>query len=161
MDPEQTRFLALVHEHRRIVHRIAGLYTAHPDDRKDLEQEMLLQAWQGWPRFRGDAKFSTWLYRIALNTALTWNRRTIIVRATSPGELPETGSDAPIRANDERERLQSAMRRLPSADRALLVLHLDGFDHAEAAAMLGLTANHVAVKLHRIKARLTELLNPI
>ena len=160
MDPEQARFLGLVHEHRRIVYRIAGLYTVHPDDRKDLEQEMLLQAWQGWSRFRGEAKFSTWLYRIALNTALTWNRRPAIVRTTTEGELPDTGSDEPIRANDERERLQTAMRRLPSADRALLVLHLDGFDHAEAGAMLGLTANHVAVKLHRIKARLTELLNP-
>jgi RNA polymerase sigma-70 factor (ECF subfamily) len=142
------------------VYRIAGLYTVHPDDRKDLEQEMLLQAWQGWSRFRGEAKFSTWLYRIALNTALTWNRRPAIVRTTTEGELPDTGSDEPIRANDERERLQTAMRRLPSADRALLVLHLDGFDHAEAGVMLGLTANHVAVKLHRIKARLTELLNP-
>ncbi|HOY27332.1 MAG TPA: sigma-70 family RNA polymerase sigma factor [Flavobacteriales bacterium] len=160
MDPEQARFLGLVHEHRRIVYRIAGLYTGHPDDRKDLEQEMLLQAWQGWSRFRGEAKFSTWLYRIALNTALTWNRRPAIVRTTTEGELPDTGSDEPIRANDERERLQTAMRRLPSADRALLVLHLDGFDHAEAGVMLGLTANHVAVKLHRIKARLTELLNP-
>ena len=160
MDPEQAHFLGLVHEHRRIVYRIAGLYTVHPDDRKDLEQEMLLQAWQGWSRFRGEAKFSTWLYRIALNTALTWNRRPAIVRTTNEGELPDTGSDEPIRANDERERLQTAMRRLPSADRALLVLHLDGFEHAEAGAMLGLTANHVAVKLHRIKARLMELLNP-
>lgn len=160
MDPEQARFLALVHEHRRIVHRIAGLYTVHSDDRKDLEQEILLQAWQGWPRFRGEAKFSTWLYRIALNTALTWNRRPAIVRTTTQGELPDIGSDAPIRADDERERLHTAMRLLPSADRALLMLHLDGFDHAEAGAVLGLTANHVAVKLHRIKTRLTELLNP-
>ncbi|MGV3636010.1 MAG: RNA polymerase sigma factor [Flavobacteriales bacterium] len=161
MDPAETRFLASVHAHRRIVHRIAGLYTAHPDDRKDLEQEILLQAWQGWPRFRGEAKFSTWLYRIALNTALTWGRRPNVVRTTAPDALPEQGSDAPIRANDERERLREAMRRLPTTDRALLVLHLDGFDHAEIAAMLGLTANHVGVKLHRIKTRLTELLNPI
>lgn len=160
MVEEEARFLALVHEHRRIVHRIAGLYAQDPDDRKDLEQETLLQAWRGWPNFRGEAKFSTWLYRIALNTALSWTRRPRTVQRLGERELPETGSDALIRANDERQRLHRAMHLLPGSDRALLALHLDGYDHAEAGELLGLTANHVGVKLHRIKTRLTELLKP-
>lgn len=160
MAEDQARFLALVNEHRRIVHRIAGLYAADPDDRKDLEQETLLQAWRGWPQFRGDAKFSTWLYRIALNTTLSWTRRPRIMQRTGERELPEPASDSSIATADERQRLYTAMLQLPEADRALLALHLDGFDHAEAAAMLGITPNHVGVKLHRIKARLTELLKP-
>jgi RNA polymerase sigma-70 factor (ECF subfamily) len=160
MAEEQARFLLLVHEHRRIVHRIAGLYAADPDDRKDLEQETLLQAWRGWPQFRGDAEFSTWLYRIALNTALSWARRPRIVQRSVGRELPEMADASGVAKSDERQRLRSAMLLLPEADRALLALHLDGFDNAEAAAMLGITANHVGVKLHRIRTRLTELLKP-
>ncbi len=161
MAEEQARFLALVHEHRRIVHRIAGLYATDPDDRKDLEQETLLQAWRGWPMFRGDAKFSTWLYRIALNTALSWTRRSRIVQRMGDREVPEPGDASPIAHADERQRLHAAMLLLPETDRALLALHLDGFDHNEIAGMLGLTANNVGVKLHRIKARLTEILKPL
>ncbi len=160
MAVDQARFLALVHEHRRIVHRIAGLYAMDPDDRKDLEQETLLQAWRGWPKFRGDSKFSTWLYRIALNTALSWTRRPRIVQRMGERDLPEPTDGSSIARADERQRLYAAMLQLPEAERALLALHLDGFDHAEAAAMLGITANHVGVKLHRIKTRLTELLKP-
>lgn len=161
MAEEQARFLALVHEHRRIVHRIAGLYATDPDDRKDLEQETLLQAWRGWHTFRGDAKFSTWLYRIALNTALSWTRRSRIVQRMGDREVPEPGDDSPIAHADERQRLHAAMLLLPETDRALVALHLDGFDHNEIAGMLGLTANNVGVKLHRIKARLTEILKPL
>ena len=160
MPHEQARFMELVQEHRRIVHRIARLYAEDPDDRKDLEQETLLQAWRGWPQFRGDAKFSTWLYRIALNTAMSWMRRPRIVQRSGERELPEPMSASAITEADERQRLHMAMLQLPEGDRALLALHLDGFDHAEAGAILGLTANHVGVKLHRIKARLTEILKP-
>ncbi len=160
MAVDQARFLALVHEHRRIVHRIAGLYATDPDDLKDLEQETLLQAWRGWPKFRGDSKFSTWLYRIALNTALSWTRRPRIMQSMGERDMPEPASGSSVATSDERQRLQAAMLLLPETDRALLALHLDGFDNAEAAAMLGITANNVAVKLHRIKARLTELLKP-
>jgi RNA polymerase sigma-70 factor (ECF subfamily) len=161
MAEEQARFLALVNEHRRIVHRIAGLYTTDPDDRKDLEQETLLQAWRGWPTFRGDSKFSTWLYRIALNTALSWTRRSRIVQRIGDRNPPEPVDASLIAHADERQRLHAAMLLLPETDRALLALHLDGFDHHEIAGMLGLTANHVGVKLHRIKTRLAEILKPL
>jgi RNA polymerase sigma-70 factor (ECF subfamily) len=160
MDRSEASFLEHVHMHRRIIHRLAGLYALDTDERKDLEQETILQAWRSWPHFRGDAKFSTWLYRIALNTVLTWKRRPAIVQRASTGRTPDLADHGQQRRTDEQERLHAAMRRLPEADRALLALHLDGFDHAEAGEVLGLTANHVGVKMHRIKARLTELLKP-
>ncbi len=160
MDRSEAHFLEQVNAHRRIIHRIAGLYALDNDARKDLEQETLMQAWRSWPSFRGEAKFSTWLYRICLNTALTWERRPDVVRRAGPQGLPDQADDAPITEGDERQRLHAAMHRLNEVDRALLALHLDGFDHAEAGALLGLTANHVGVKLHRIKGRLTELLRP-
>jgi RNA polymerase sigma-70 factor (ECF subfamily) len=157
---DEERFLQLVREHQRIIHRLVGLYAQDRDERKDLEQETLLQAWKGWPTYRGDAKFSTWLYRICLNTILTQKRRPKVVqRREGLEELPRTGHDPAIR-NDESERLQLAMRQLPETDRALLSMHLEGFDHTEIADVIGITANHVGVKLHRIKTRLTELLQP-
>ncbi len=157
---DEERFLALVREHQRIIHRLVGLYAADRDERKDLEQETLLQAWKGWRSYRGDAKFSTWLYRICLNTILTQKRRpNVVQRHDGLEHLPHVGDD-PGRRNDEAQRLQLAMRQLPETDRALLSMHLDGFDHSEIAEVIGITGNHVGVKLHRIKTRLTEILQP-
>jgi len=157
---DEQRFLQLVREHQRIIHRLVGLYAVDRDERKDLEQETLLQAWRGWPSYRGEAKFSTWLYRICLNTILTQKRRPKLVHRYEGLEDLHQHADDPSWRSDESQRLQLAMRELPETDRALLSMHLEGFDHAEIADVIGITANNVGVKLHRIKDRLTELLRP-
>ena len=156
---DEQRFLQLVREHQRIIHRLVGLYAVDNEERKDLEQETLLQAWKGWPSYRGDAKFSTWLYRICLNTILTQKRRPKVVQRHNGLEDLHTHAEDPGPRSDESQRLQLAMRALPETDRALLSMHLEGFDHAEIAEVIGITANNVGVKLHRIKQRLSELLN--
>jgi RNA polymerase sigma factor (sigma-70 family) len=156
---EEQPFLELMREHRRIVLRLVGLYANDADERKDLEQEVLLQAWKGWPTFRGEAKFSTWLHRVALNTILSQKRRPKLVeRRERLDHLPHAVHD-PSPATDDAERLRLALRQLPETDRALIALHLEGFDNGEVAGVLGITANHVGVKLHRIKQRLSELLH--
>ena len=158
---DERTFLEQMRLHQRIVLRLVGLYATDTDERKDLEQEVLLQAWKGWPTFRGDAKFSTWLHRVALNTILTHKRRPRVVQRHDRLEhLPGTGHD-PGPARDDSERLHSALLLLPETDRALIALHLEGFDNGEVAGILGLTANHVGVKLHRIRQRLSELLQPL
>ena len=137
-----------------------GLYAIDRDERKDLEQETLLHTWKGWPTYRGDAKFSNWLYRICLNTILTQKRRPKVVqRYEGIEQLPGTGYDPSLRS-DRSERLQLAVRQLTEVDRALLSMHPEGFDHIEIAEVIGITAINVGVKLHRIKTRLTELLQP-
>ncbi len=157
---DEQRFLEAMGEHRRLVLRLVNLYVDDADERQDLEQEVWLQAWKAWPTFRGEAKLSTWLYRVALNTILTLKRRPRVVERNDHLEqLPGVGHDPSIR-NDDAQRLHRALRLLPETDRALIALHLEGYDHAEVGGILGLTANHVGVKLHRIKARLTELLKP-
>ncbi len=157
---DEQRFLGLMREHQRIVLRLVGLYANDAEERKDLEQEVLLQAWKGFPSFRGEAKFSTWLHRVALNTILTQKRRPKMVErhASLDGQVHAAHDPSP--ELDDADRLRQALRQLPETDRALIALHLDGFDNGEAAAILGITANHVGVKLHRIKVRLTELLQP-
>jgi len=155
---EEERFLQLVREHQRIIHRLVGLYAADKDERKDLEQETLLQCWKAWPGFRGDSKFSTWLYRICLNTILTQKRRPQVVQRHEGLDQLPLASDDPSRRQDDSERLHRAMRQLNDTDRAMLSMHLEGFDHAEIAEVIGITANNVGVKMHRIKNRLAELL---
>lgn len=156
----EQRFLDLMREHQRIVLRLVGLYANDPEERKDLEQEVLLQAWKGFSSFRGDAKFSTWLHRVALNTILTQKRRPAVVeRQVGLDRNPHAVHD-PRPALDDADRLRQALRKLSKTDRALIALHLEGFDNGEVAGILGITANHVGVKLHRIKSRLTQLLQP-
>lgn len=155
---EEERFLQQVREHQRIIHRLVGLYAVDKDERKDLEQETLLQCWKAWPGFRGDAKFSTWLYRICLNTILTQKRRPQVVQRHDGLDQLPSASDDPSHRQDDSERLHRAMRQLSETDRAMLSMHLEGFDHAEIAEVIGITANNVGVKLHRIKNRLAELL---
>ncbi len=157
---DEQRFLDLMREHQRIVLRLVGLYANDAEERKDLEQEVLLQAWKGFTSFRGEAKFSTWLHRVALNTILTQKRRPRLVERSEALERNVAAVHDPAPAHDDAERLRQAIRQLPETDRALIALHLDGFDNGEVAGILGITANHVGVKLHRIKTRLTELLQP-
>lgn len=156
IEPE---FLRLLNAHAGILHKIIRLYVDDPEDRRDLHQEMLYEAWRAYPAFRGAAAFSTWLYRVALNTALTFRRKAL--RRPTTGDLL-TAQHLPAEdaepLSPQAELLYQAIRRLPAADRAIFTLHLDGYDNEEIAAITGLTKNHVAVKLHRIKTALEKKL---
>ena len=154
--PEQV-FLQQLEANMGIVHKIVLLYVDHPDDRRDLQQEILYQAWKAFPGFQGRSKFSTWLYRISLNTVLTYRRR-----QNTTTESLEHIREQPVAApesTDNAERLHQAIRQLPETERALVVLQLDGFSNEDIADITGLTKNHVAVKLHRIKNELIKRLN--
>lgn len=151
-------FTKRVQDDAAIVARVARLYTEDSADRADLEQEILLQAWRAYPLFRGEAKFSTWVYRVAINVALTWRRRES--RRPEHTELPD-GSQlvAGQRDADPRaERLYEAIRCLRPVERSLVAMHLDGYGHAEIGEALAVSPGAVATRLHRVKRRLTELL---
>lgn len=135
-----------------------GLYANDAEERKDLYQEILLQAWRSWSGFRGDSKFSTWLYRISLNTILTQKRKSSKIDYVESLEEVDRGSNDATQKREEVERLRKAIRTLSETDRALISMHLDGYENAEIAEVLGITVNHVAVKLHRCKQQLANLL---
>ncbi len=127
---------------------------------EDVAQEALVRLWRQVPDWRqGEARVSTWLYRVALNTALTFRRKAL--RRPTTGDLL-TAQHLPAEdaepLSPQAELLYQAIRRLPAADRAIFTLHLDGYDNEEIAAITGLTKNHVAVKLHRIKTALEKKL---
>ncbi|MDX2045573.1 MAG: sigma-70 family RNA polymerase sigma factor [Chitinophagaceae bacterium] len=154
----ESQFLEQVRASQGIIYKLVGLYAADAEEKKDLYQEVLLQAWKGWPSFRGEAKFSTWLYRICLNTILTQKRKNSLVDYK---ESLESISPSVQHSSIQREdgvNLQKAIRRLAETDRAIISMHLDGYENTEIADMLGISANHVAVKLHRCKQQLANLL---
>lgn len=151
-------FLSEIKANQGIIFKIVSLYAADPEEKKDLYQEILLQCWKGRSQFRGEAKFSTWLYRISLNTVLTSNRKKTMVLYQD--ELPDTASGAPIQFEQEDSlALRAAIRQLTDADRAIILLHLEGYSNSEIAEWMGISANGLAVKLYRIRQRLATLLN--
>lgn len=155
----ETQFLEAVKNSQGIIYKLVGLYASDAEERKDLYQEVLLQAWRSWSSFRGEAKFSTWLYRICLNTILTQKRKVNRIDYLESMETVEhLATDTPGHKKEEIERLRMAIRTLPETDRALISMHLDGYENAEIADVLGITVNHVAVKLHRCKQQLANLL---
>jgi RNA polymerase sigma factor (sigma-70 family) len=155
---DEISFLDQVKENQGIIYKLVGLYAADGEEKKDLYQEVLLQAWKSWPSFRGDSKFSTWLYRICLNTILTQQRKLqkINYRDSLEELAPAVESDALLK--EDVNRLRAAVRLLAETDRAIIAMHLDGYDNAEIADITGISAAYVAVKLHRIKQQLANFL---
>ena len=153
----QKEFTAQIDQNRGIIFKVIRLYVNDPEDEKDLFQEIVFQAWKSYPRFNGQSKFSTWLYRVGLNTVLTFRRRPAPVDRVE--DLERVGGvSAPHERQEATEALYQAIRQLNEIDRMIVTLHLDGYENEEIADISGLTKNNVAVRLHRLKEVLTEKL---
>ncbi|MFZ4058969.1 MAG: RNA polymerase sigma factor, partial [Ferruginibacter sp.] len=121
-------FLQHISNATGIIKKLTGLYATDDTDQEDLYQEILYQAWKAWPSFRADSKFSTWIYKICLNTLLTHKRKKRI--NTAPLDV-EIQHPAIVQQSDNNEaviQLYKAIRTLAETDRAIISLHLDGYD---------------------------------
>jgi RNA polymerase sigma-70 factor (ECF subfamily) len=152
-------------EHGGAVLKVARAYTRTSDDCQDLAQEILLQVWCSLPQFQDRASPSTWIYRVALNTALSWRRRERRRHAREQPvliaeELSVAGLDGAeqIDRREAVERLYAAIRELPKTDAALVLLYLDDFSYREMAEVLGISESNVGVKLNRAKKALGILM---
>ena len=157
----QRRFLDLVELHQGIIFKISTLYAADDSERQDLRQEILMQLWRSFPSFRGNSQFSTWMYRVALNTVLLVRRKQRLLPRW--GSLPEPEPAMHDPAGDELdvEQLYQCIRRLPELDRAVILLYLEQYKYVEIAELTGLSRPAVGVRIVRIKKRLQEcLVNP-
>lgn len=153
---------AWLQEHRGIFVKISRAFARGEVDVAELQQEMVFQVWQSLGGFEGQAKPATWIYRVCLNTALTWKRGTERRRQhlAPEAEIATLASSAcnPAETAERTEwleRLVAALQALPPADRALLLLMLDGLSYREIAEVTGMTENHVGVALTRARKRLT------
>jgi len=153
---QEKEFISLLNTHQNIIHKICSVYMTDITEREDLFQEITLQAWNAYGSFRGDAKFSTWLYRVALNTAISFFRKEKKKPAVLSTEIfpDSTESFEPI--EEQMQAMYKAIAGLSKIDKALVMLYLDDYSYAEIGELLGITANNVAVKMNRLKIKLKE-----
>jgi RNA polymerase sigma factor (sigma-70 family) len=156
---DQDRFLALLEEHKRILYKVANAYCRNREDRPDLIQEMVAQLWRSFERFDGRVRFSTWMYRIAMNVAISFYRSEgRRIRDAAPLEEQAFDLAAADRVSesvsDDVRLLQQLIHGLNEMDRALIILSLDGYSHDEIAEILGISPSNVSTRIHRIKQRL-------
>jgi len=151
-------FLDLTHKHQSIIHKICFVYCKNKADREDLQQEITLQLWKSFPSFNENAAFSTWMYRVALNTAINQTRRPgLLFDRSSPPEIPYDPADA-YQLSEEIQILYKAISQLRKVEKAIILLWLEEKSYEEIAGAIGITVKNVSVKLVRIRAILTEII---
>lgn len=153
---QQQSFETLLREHQRIVFKVAFMYASHPEDRNDLTQEICVQLWRSFASFdEKRARFSTWMYRVALNVAISYRRRWHPEQSLEQEQLDALGGVEGIAEPDERlDDLYQFIGRLDSFNRALILLYLEDRSYSEIAEILGISETNVATKISRIKQKL-------
>lgn len=156
-------FVIQLEENQNIVHKICRLYTHDSDAHNDLFQEITIQLWKAYPKFRGEAKFSTWMYRVALNTAITLfrkSRRKIETEDFEGVSFKITAEEYDPLIEEQMKLMYSAVKTLNDIDKALVFLYLENKNYAEIAETLGISEVNSRVKMNRIKEKLRSILNP-
>lgn len=157
------RFVTDLESNQNIVHKICSLYTNDRDSHNDLFQEITIQLWKAYPKFRGESKFSTWMYRVALNTAITLYRKSkrSIKTQDYDSVIFKIKSDEYDNTQEEQLKLMyKAVKQLGDIDKALIFLYLENKNYKEIAETLGITEVNTRVKMNRIKGKLKTILNP-
>lgn len=158
---DQKKFISLINEHQGLIHKVCFMYESDREVRNDLFQEIVLQLWKSFHTFRGEAKITTWMYRIALNTAISGYRKQI--RNVKTEDLDEVhlniseqygGDDG----EEHAQRLQWAIRQLSEIERAMIMMALEEVPYEEIAETIGITQNNVRVRMNRIREKLRKLM---
>lgn len=160
MPSRQDDFIRLLEAHKTLIYKVCHLYCPDPGERQDLFQEVVLQLWKSYAGFRGESKFGTWLYRVALNTAISAARRRKSRRASplAPADLSENAAFE--KAEDiQREQwllLQKAVALLTPVEKSILMLYLDDRPYDQMEEVLGIPQANLRVKVNRIKEKLKK-----
>lgn len=147
-----------LHQHEALLFKVVRAYAFTEPGRDDLFQEISIQVWRSVPNFKQESAVSTWIYRVALNTAIKWNRKE---RKHNKGRQPLENMEHLLQKNKKQvdERLEWIYReiaKLDKIDRSLTLLMLDGYSYNEMSDILGISESNVGVKIHRIKKHLIE-----
>ena len=149
------RFVALMEEHRRILYKVAGMYCRDAEERRDLAQEIIVQLWRSFDRYDDRYRFSTWMYRVAMNVAISFHRsESRRTRDAVPFADAMLEIAAPEPESDDIRQLRRFIDELDDLNKALILLYLDGNDHDTIAEILGITRTNVSTKIGRIKQHL-------
>ena len=155
-EERNTRFPELIEQNKGLILKICIFYAKSEPDRQDLFQDIVLQAWKGFPGFRQESKFSTWLYTVALNTALAARRKQKSLFVESRPEMPS--SDIYQKENEPFEKLYTAIEELNEIEKSIVLLYLDDYSYEEMEKILGIPNGTLRVKMTRIKQKLKTII---
>lgn len=169
MDSKEKRFTGIIKDNEAQIQRICSYYSRVDEDRKDMYQEILINIWKSLDNFRGDSSINTWIYRIAVNTSLTFSGKALkslklhVDEGTQNLSLLVSDSEEQAAAEKEiqYELLEAEINQLSVIDKAMITLVLEGLSIKEIADIIGITMPNVKVKIHRIKETLREKLNTV
>ncbi|MFZ5429666.1 MAG: RNA polymerase sigma factor [Bacteroidota bacterium] len=153
----EKQFLDIVRNNQGIIHKVCSIYCDNEEDRNDLVQEILAQLWKSFPSFRNESKFTTWMYRVALNTAITSFKKNIRQPDRTPlshqnFQLVDENSSPDLEEN--LRLLREAVSKLTGIEKSIILLYLESKSYDEIAEITGITQNYVRVKMNRIKKKL-------
>ncbi|MGN6491273.1 MAG: RNA polymerase sigma factor [Agriterribacter sp.] len=154
---KEEHFLQLIEEHQAIIHKVCNLYRDTMQDREDLFQEIVFQLWRSVPSFEERSKFSTWMYRVALSTAIAAFRKRKPLITWMP-VLPDNPDPGPENT-EQRDQLLRALKQLNDGDKAIITLFLEDLSYKEIAEIAGISENNVGVKINRINIKIQKLIN--
>lgn len=145
-------FIQKIDAHQGLINKVVFLYADNTEDKRDLKQEIIAQAWGSFKSFRGDSKFSTWLYRVALNVAIAGIRKQ---KRKNSYEHTENQYVVPPHSN-EKELLETIIKVLNPIEKNMVLLMIEGYNNSEIADIIGISEGNVRVKIHRIRNKLKE-----
>ncbi len=154
----ERQFEKHVKENELLIYKVCRMYAFTAADRQDLFQEIVIQLWNAFPKFRSESKFSTWLYRVALNTAITGLRKKEnFIESWGPAQLPEQTSEQNAGREEDLRQLHKAIAQLSRVEKAIVMLYMEDRTYEEMEEILGMSNGNLRVKMNRIKEKLRQL----
>ncbi|EDM43957.1 putative RNA polymerase sigma factor [unidentified eubacterium SCB49] len=152
-------FLNLIMAHKGVIYKASRIYTNNREDQEDLYQEIVIQLWKSYENYRGEAKMSTYMYRVAMNTAIGFlnksKKQSHINRAIS---LPDLQEDVDTKSREQSQRLHAAINQLSVVEKGIVFLFLEGKSYREIGVITGFTENNIGTRMTRIKKKLKAII---
>jgi RNA polymerase sigma factor (sigma-70 family) len=157
---KEQEFLNRIESHKGILYKVSKMYMDNPDDQQDLFQEIICQLWKSYDSFRNESQFSTWMYRVAVNTAIVFlkkEKRKVDKYEIASENIKEDEGDSQIKES-QIDHFYKAVQKLEKIDKAIIFYQLEGFSHKEIGENLGISEGNARVKLNRAKEKLKEII---
>lgn len=160
-NPIESTFLKLVNQHKGILYKASRIYADSIEDREDLQQEILIQLWKSYQNFKGNSEFSTWMYRVAINTAITYlkkEKQRSKNHADTPRHFEVQQEDYNPAKDKQLEVFYTAVQELNVLEKAVIFYFMEGMSHKEIGNNLGLSEGNARVKLNRTKEKIQQII---
>lgn len=160
-DTVKKEFTKLLKENQGIIHKVCNIYFCKKPEKEDYFQEIVIELWKAFPFFKGQSKFSTWMYRVALNSAIDILRKEktqpqLIKISQTEFDIPDNQSSS---SSEKKEKLYRAIKLLSEVEKAIIILYLEDYSYKEISEIVGISETYTGVKISRIKTELQKTLN--